>query len=111
MTSAVVGQALTPCQHWRQSPKRATLDLLLLSSRTSVGHTDTQASQPVQRSSLMAWMSSLRLAFSRRFCWRRRTIAEAAAEIMTQTLHTPISDANTRRAIMAARHFKSNAAT
>jgi hypothetical protein len=37
-------------------------------------------------------------------------MADAAAEIMTHTLQTPISDANTRRATMPARHYKSNAA-
>ncbi len=58
MTSAAVGQARTHCSHWMQSPKRRTRLLLSCSSRTSVGQTVTQASQPVQRSSLMLWMRS-----------------------------------------------------
>src|SRR5512135_372398 len=109
MTSAVVGQADTHCSHWMQSPKRLTRDLVPSSSSTSVGQTVMHASQPVQRSSLMLWMSSLRLAFCRRFDCMRFFSPVTAAETSTQNIANPRRPLKTIRGTMAADHYKSDA--
>src|SRR3954463_10300865 len=109
MTSAVVGHDDTHCSHWMQSLMRATRDLFSLSSRTSVGQTVTHASQPVHRSSLMLWMSSLRLAFCSRLCCMRCFNPVKAAETSTHKIAKPSSDPKTRRGTMAALQYKSNA--